>query len=548
MGSFDRFWRLRESDIAPQTDHEASRATREVESADQNDGHSSPHLWASGLSAQRLMFPYHKNAPFSVLCRLTTPRAYVWLSPQLDELESLRFDQDGQNSRGTTGFINPCTLWFFSVAGHSGISGRLPTRGQAYHDMTTHNITDGTGGMDASIRFDAEQSRGENQGDGRTPSRFWSATSTATSLVAFRSGRVDAGELNTPGVPMPQEDLETHIEKFARQEFTQTEMIGLIACGHTFGGVQQATFPDIVPTLNKPNNLSVAHFDTTLAHFDHNIATEYIAGTTQDPLILWNMTQDPDRTMRLLWDDHLGGTHNVSLPFSGASSAATGRYSAVWYAFNATADSPLSLDAAAGITRMHFAVDDTLADQDGAGFAVQDGVVFSNSSCLANQDPWTGRFDIAPSTDSVNRPTTIEIDVPASAQVGAADAIYTIWNISNMTSFFDCTIGAKIDGGKFRRMEWQVQTGVAVWDHRDSKETEMESVCQVFGPPEDDHGESNARIAEILARAFKPDRISAVATQKGREKAIVCRSSSGGKVSPGSSEDMADATRWWVQK
>ncbi|KAJ7084921.1 hypothetical protein C8R44DRAFT_894031 [Mycena epipterygia] len=32
--------------------------------------------------------------------------------------------------------------------------------------MATHNITDGTGGLDASIRFTEEQARPENAGDG----------------------------------------------------------------------------------------------------------------------------------------------------------------------------------------------------------------------------------------------------------------------------------------------------------------------------------------------------------------------------------------------
>jgi hypothetical protein len=49
--------------------------------------------------------------------------------------------------------------------------------------------------------------------------------------IAFRGGRVDATEPNAPGVPQPQESLDSHIASFARQGFTQTEMIGLVACG-----------------------------------------------------------------------------------------------------------------------------------------------------------------------------------------------------------------------------------------------------------------------------------------------------------------------------
>jgi hypothetical protein len=107
--------------------------------------------------------------------------------------------------------------------------------------------------------------------------------------IPFRGGRVDAGGPNTPGVPEPQQDLQSHIASFARQGFTPTEMISLVACGyvycilipntltlnthrHSFGGVEHAPFPDISPEMHDPNNtLSVSHFDTTFAHFDNNV-------------------------------------------------------------------------------------------------------------------------------------------------------------------------------------------------------------------------------------------------------------------------------------
>jgi hypothetical protein len=52
--------------------------------------------------------------------------------------------------------------------------------------------------------------------------------------IAFRGGRVDATGPNSPGVPEPQQDLDEHIASFARQGFTQNEMIGLVACGYVF--------------------------------------------------------------------------------------------------------------------------------------------------------------------------------------------------------------------------------------------------------------------------------------------------------------------------
>ncbi|KAJ7144384.1 heme peroxidase [Mycena epipterygia] len=434
---------------------------------------------------------------------LVTVNAYVWPSPQLDALESARFDQLGHNL-GFASFINPCDIDFFTVPSNG--SGRSDTADwirTAYHDMATHNVMDGTGGLDASIRFADEQARPENAGDGFANTlnvlidladRYISiadALAIGALLaiencggpeIAFRGGRVDAGEPNMPGVPQPQQDLQSHIESFARQGFTQTEMISLVACGHTFGGVQHAAFPDIVPEFNDTTDtLSVAHFDSTFVTFDSNVATEYISGTTQNPLVvglndttnsdkrifssdgnatmasfanspelfsstcadlfarmldtvprgvqltevikplpvkpsglelildgdtlqfsgevrLWNMTLDDTHTVNFLWDDHVDGTNNVSLPPSGVSTSTGGLYSAAWYSFSAENMTFLPLDAKAGITSMRFVVDGKLEDQGGIGFAVQDGVLFSTSSCLTSKlftSPFVGRFDVA---------------------------------------------------------------------------------------------------------------------------------------------------------
>jgi hypothetical protein len=107
----------------------------------------------------------------------------------------------------------------------------------------------------------------------------------------------------------------------------------------------------------------------------------------------------------MLWDDHLGNTNNISLPENLVVTPSGGRAPSVWYAFNQTANggrTALQLDPAAGITTMRFTVDSKLKDQGGVGFAVQDGVVFSTSSCLTSQDPLRGRFDVAVSGGLAN--------------------------------------------------------------------------------------------------------------------------------------------------
>ncbi|KAJ6521703.1 heme peroxidase [Mycena capillaripes] len=263
---------------------------------------------------------------FTLFAYVAGTTAYVWPSPKLDALEAQRWDQDDTIS-GFASFLQPCD--FFIAGNEDGaLTGRangpdwIRTASKrslvAYHDMATHNVGDGTGGLDASIRFAEEQSRSENAGTGfaNTVAVFRSFTTRHVSLadliaiglvtavencngpqIAFRGGRVDSAAPGAPGVPEPQQDLQAHIDSFAHQGFTQTEMISLIACGHSFGGVEHKAFPDIVPDLKDPNNtLSVAHFDSTFVNFDNKVATEYVSGTTQNPLIVGaNDTTNSDK-------------------------------------------------------------------------------------------------------------------------------------------------------------------------------------------------------------------------------------------------------------
>ncbi|KAJ7488087.1 heme peroxidase [Mycena latifolia] len=514
---------------------------------------------------------------FTLLAYVAGATAYVWPSPKLDALEAQRWDQD-DTFNGFASFLQPCNFFIFgnedgTPTGRANGPDWIRT---AYHDMATHNVEDGTGGLDGSIRFPEEQSRPENAGTGfaNTVAVFRSFTTRHVSLadliaigavtaiencdgpqIDFRGGRVDSAAPDTPGVPEPQQDLQAHIDSFARQGFTQTEMISLIACGHSFGGVEHKAFPDIVPDLKDPNNtLSVAHFDSTFVKFDNNVATEYISGTTQNPLVvgandttnsdkrifasdgnatmksfadspdlfastcatlfarmldtvpsdvelsdviepllikpdtvvllldgdklqlsgfvrLFNKSDDADttRSVRLLWDDHLGESHNATMPFDRNSFAMNKRVRSAWYAFNHTADgdsASLAIDPAAGITSMRFEVEGNVEDQDGVGFAVQDGYAFSTSSCMTSEDPPKGRFDIAVRNgfnptrvflerevkDSVNRTTVEETDITPPAQPAAAGQAFSIWSIdvSDANSY---TIGAEVDGDKFSTID-----------------------------------------------------------------------------------------------
>ena len=86
--------------------------------------------------------------------------------------------------------------------------------------------------------------------------------------VPFRGGRIDATGPNDPGVPEPQQDLANHTAAFKRQGFNPTEMITLVACGHSFGGVQHSAFPDTVPLDDGLADESQT-FDSTPFTFDN---------------------------------------------------------------------------------------------------------------------------------------------------------------------------------------------------------------------------------------------------------------------------------------
>lgn len=80
-------------------------------------------------------------------------------------------------------------------------------------------------------------------------------------IIPFRMGRIDAVVAGPPGVPEPQEDLAAFTESFRRQGFTKEEMIGLVACGHTLGGVRFPDFPQIVDSPDGEQKIDA--FDTS---------------------------------------------------------------------------------------------------------------------------------------------------------------------------------------------------------------------------------------------------------------------------------------------
>lgn len=223
--------------------------------------------------------------------------AYTWPS-NIDYLEGVMYQQAGYRRFGVIDGVSPCS---FSSDGEGRQAAAEWVR-TAFHDMITHNAAEGTGGMDASIMF--EMDRPENPGSAFNATmgfmtNFYNIQTSMADLLALavytavrtcggprivmRGGRIDATSAGLAGVPEPTDDLDTIVAQFATAGFNTTEMIQMVACGHTLGGVHGVDFPDITGNDSSTN---FVHFDSTFSSFDSAVVNDYLDGTTQNPLVV----------------------------------------------------------------------------------------------------------------------------------------------------------------------------------------------------------------------------------------------------------------------
>ena len=93
-------------------------------------------------------------------------------------------------------------------------------------------------------------------------------------IIPFRGGRIDAWQAGNFGSPQPQQDIATLTENFKHQGFNQTDMIKLVACGHTMGGVRNADFPQLVSPNPNSADLVIQDFDKTM-QFDNDVSVAF---------------------------------------------------------------------------------------------------------------------------------------------------------------------------------------------------------------------------------------------------------------------------------
>ncbi|KAG9187584.1 hypothetical protein G6011_05455 [Alternaria panax] len=266
-----------------------------------------------------------RNQLISLALLAPSCQAYVWPS-QYDQLDDLLYLQSGYIKDGSlSDQVMTCSFG----ANQPGIQKAAEWVRTAFHDSVTHDAKTKIGGLDGSIQYELD--RPENLGAALNNTlgdisssvniRSSAADLLALSLVMavarcadmrvpLRLGRKDATEAGIKGVPEAHTDLDTTRKRFETASLSETDMITLIACGHSIGGVHSVDHPEIVPgPVTAENKVS---FDTTLGVLDNNVVLEYLDNSTANPLIVnTNNTlnsdkrifaADDNKTMRKLAD------------------------------------------------------------------------------------------------------------------------------------------------------------------------------------------------------------------------------------------------------
>jgi len=221
--------------------------------------------------------------------------AATWPSSS-DQIEDLMFLMTGYGAQSFAESVTPCTS-----QGVEGFISAAQWVRLAFHDMGTANVDSGVGGLDASIVYEMNADTNNSPGFNASLEQFAPFLTSRSSMsdiialgvytavrncggpvVQIRTGRIDATSAGPdPDVflPVPQNPIGTFESQFSRLGFTTTQMISLVACGHTLGQVHESTFPQIALS-------GTQSFDSTPSGFDPKIASEYIGGTSSDPLVV----------------------------------------------------------------------------------------------------------------------------------------------------------------------------------------------------------------------------------------------------------------------
>ncbi|KAF2799827.1 WSC domain-containing protein 2 [Melanomma pulvis-pyrius CBS 109.77] len=230
-------------------------------------------------------------------CQQYATAAPTWPA-STDDLEDIMLLNSGYRARGFATAVTPCS----AAPGPGRIAAAEWIRA-AFHDMATGNTYQKTGGLDASLMFEIKSSENIGSAFQTTLTTYAPFLSSRTSMadiismgvytatrscggpvIPVRGGHVDATQGGSIGVPLPQNPISIFKTQFDRFGYNATEMIQFTACGHSLGGLHQVNFPDVINQGVFPNDYAV--MDTTSTVFDNRVVTEYLDGTTQNPLVV----------------------------------------------------------------------------------------------------------------------------------------------------------------------------------------------------------------------------------------------------------------------
>ncbi|KAJ7207103.1 L-ascorbate oxidase [Mycena pura] len=243
-----------------------------------------------------------------LFCGLATICAadYQWPLQPYDALEDFFYEGARPDGSSMGNLVRPCKL-------RSGTNTTVAAEWVrlVYHDTATHNVSDGTGGLDGSIFF--ETNRDENSGMGMNntlsdlsafPSKHisradviaiaavWSVATCGGPVIPLRGGRIDANVAGSYGVPNASDPIESLTSNFTKQGFNVSEMI---VRSHAWW-VRSTDFPTVVPPAADSTKAVFDLFDNT-PQFDNVMftsVTQYLQSTTLDPLVVLNQSMASD--------------------------------------------------------------------------------------------------------------------------------------------------------------------------------------------------------------------------------------------------------------
>lgn len=214
-----------------------------------------------------------------------------------DDFEEIMYQVFGSRARSFADMVFPCNNEL--TPGRFNSAEWLRT---GFHDMATGNTFFGTGGLDASLQYEIDNEENGGPAFNNTltfMSPFFNKKTSLADLIALgvyttvrscqgpivpvRYGRVDATARGPTGVPEVQNNVFTFQQQFQRMGFNPTEMIQLVACGHSIGGVHSDPNSRIVPPGTLEND--VGPLDSTPDLYDSHVVVDYLDGSTPNPLV-----------------------------------------------------------------------------------------------------------------------------------------------------------------------------------------------------------------------------------------------------------------------